>query len=69
MKLFAIVWDFGLNSFESSEASACGGVDPGGHIIGGVVVVTAKTDTRNKFYLYAYRSRSYPFSHLPLFRF
>ena len=28
MKSFAFVWDFGLNSFEPSEASARGGVDP-----------------------------------------
>ena len=45
MKSFASVWDFGLNSFEPSEASACLGVDPGGYITGGVVVVTANQKT------------------------
>jgi hypothetical protein len=47
MKPFASVWDIGLNSFEPSKASACGGVDPGGYRTGGVVVVTANQKNRN----------------------
>jgi hypothetical protein len=47
MKSFASIWAFGLNSFEPSETSACGGVDPGGYITGGVVVVTANQKNNN----------------------